>query len=90
MFHESTQKDKALYNRLVPVTKGKREFAPSMLKRLKKLGIDKTDPNELTDQEITRFSRLDINPDSITWCVPNLQLLANFVGSVFSMSMIAS
>jgi methylenetetrahydrofolate dehydrogenase (NADP+) / methenyltetrahydrofolate cyclohydrolase / formyltetrahydrofolate synthetase len=67
MFHESTQKDKALYNRLVPVTKGKREFAPSMLKRLKKLGIDKTDPNELTDEEITRFARLDINPDSITW-----------------------
>jgi len=67
MFHEATQKDKALYNRLVPVTKGKREFAPSMLKRLQKLGITKTDPNELTEEEITRFSRLDINPDSITW-----------------------
>ena len=70
MFHEATQKDKALYNRLVPVTKGKREFAPSMLKRLKKLGIEKTDPNELTNEEITRFSRLDINPDSITWYRP--------------------
>ena len=67
MFHEATQKDKALYNRLVPITKGKREFAPSMLKRLQKLGITKTDPNELTEEEITRFSRLDINPDSITW-----------------------
>ena len=56
-----------MYNRLVPVTKGKREFAPSMLKRLKKLGIDKTDPNELTDEEISRFSRLNIDPESITW-----------------------
>ena len=67
MFHEATQKDKALYNRLVPFTKGKREFAPSMLNRLKKLGIDKTEPSELTNEEITRFSRLDIDPDSITW-----------------------
>lgn len=67
IFHESTQKDKALYNRLVPVVKGQREFAPSMLKRLQKLGIDKTDPSELTDAEINRFSRLGINPDSITW-----------------------
>jgi len=67
MFHEATQKDKALYNRLVPVTKGKREFAPSMLKRLKKLGIDKSDPDELINEEITRFARLDIDPNSITW-----------------------
>ena len=67
MFHEATQKDKALYNRLVPVTKGKREFSPSMLNRLEKLGIEKTDPNELTNEEITRFSRLDIDPNSITW-----------------------
>jgi methylenetetrahydrofolate dehydrogenase (NADP+) / methenyltetrahydrofolate cyclohydrolase / formyltetrahydrofolate synthetase len=67
MFHESTQKDKALYNRLVPVTKGKREFAPSMLKRLQKLGINKTNPDELTEDEIHRFARLDIDPDAITW-----------------------
>jgi len=67
MFHEATQKDKALYNRLVPVTKGKREFSTSMLKRLKKLGIEKTDPNDLTDEEIRRFARLDIDPDTITW-----------------------
>jgi len=72
MFHEETQKDKALYNRLVPVTKGHRKFAPSMLKRLKKLGIDKTDPNDLTEAEITRFARLDIDPDSITWFVFNI------------------
>jgi formyltetrahydrofolate synthetase len=38
-----------------------------MLKRLQKLGIDKTDPDELTEEEIHRFVRLDIDPESITW-----------------------
>jgi methylenetetrahydrofolate dehydrogenase (NADP+) / methenyltetrahydrofolate cyclohydrolase / formyltetrahydrofolate synthetase len=38
-----------------------------MLKRLRKLGIDKTDPNELTPEEITRFARLDVDPSTITW-----------------------
>ncbi|KAL8779890.1 MAG: hypothetical protein Q9194_001211 [Teloschistes cf. exilis] len=67
MFHESTQKDKALYNRLVPAKKGKREFQPIMYRRLKKLGITKTDPNGLTEDEIHRFARLDIDPETITW-----------------------
>ncbi|THH19314.1 hypothetical protein EW146_g1836 [Bondarzewia mesenterica] len=67
MFHEATQSDKALYSRLVPTKKGKREFAPLMFKRLQKLGINKTDPNELTPEEITRFARLDVDPDTITW-----------------------
>ena len=38
-----------------------------MLKRLQKLGIDKTDPNELTPDEIHRFARLDVDPATITW-----------------------
>jgi len=38
-----------------------------MLKRLKKLGIDKTDPKELTPEEISRFARLDVDPATITW-----------------------
>ncbi|THH31151.1 hypothetical protein EUX98_g3053 [Antrodiella citrinella] len=67
MFHEGTQSDKALYSRLVPTKKGKREFAPLMFKRLKKLGIEKTNPNDLTPEEITRFARLDIDPATITW-----------------------
>lgn len=57
----------ALYSRLVPAKKGKREFAPLMFKRLKKLGIDKTDPNDLTPEEINRFARLDVDPATITW-----------------------
>lgn len=67
MFHESTQKDGPLYKRLVPTKKGKREFLPIMFRRLKKLGITKTDPNELTEEEIRRFARLDIDPETITW-----------------------
>lgn len=67
MFHENTQKDGALFNRLVPKKKGKREFQPIMFRRLKKLGITKTDPNELTEDEIHRFARLDIDPSTITW-----------------------
>ena len=38
-----------------------------MLRRLKKLGITKTDPNELTPAERSRWARLDIDPDTITW-----------------------
>ncbi|CZT45260.1 C-1-tetrahydrofolate synthase [Rhynchosporium secalis] len=67
MFHENTQKDAALYKRLVPAKKGKREFQPIMFRRLKKLGITKTDPNELTEEEVAKFARLDIDPSTITW-----------------------
>ncbi len=68
MFHESQQSDEALFKRLCPPDKqGNREFAPSMLKRLKKLGIDKTDPNDLTEEEISRFARLDFDESTITW-----------------------
>lgn len=67
MFHEATQKDGALYKRLVPAKKGKRDFQSVMFKRLKKLGIEKTNPDELTPDEIHRFARLDIDPETITW-----------------------
>ncbi|ODV61562.1 C-1-tetrahydrofolate synthase [Ascoidea rubescens DSM 1968] len=67
IFHENTQKDPALYRRLVPAKKGKRSFTKSMLRRLEKLGINKTDPNDLTPEEVSKFVRLDIDPDSITW-----------------------
>jgi len=38
-----------------------------MLRRLEKLGISKTNPNDLTVEERGRFARLDIDPNSITW-----------------------
>jgi len=68
MFHESTQSDEKLFNALCPPDKeGKRRFSLSMLRRLKKLGINKKDPNDLTPEERSKFSRLDIDPDTITW-----------------------
>jgi methylenetetrahydrofolate dehydrogenase (NADP+)/methenyltetrahydrofolate cyclohydrolase/formyltetrahydrofolate synthetase len=67
MFHENTQGDAALFKRLVPAKKGKREFQPIFFRRLKKLGIDKTNPDDLTPEEIRRFARLDIDPETITW-----------------------
>ncbi|TTC73829.1 C-1-tetrahydrofolate synthase, cytoplasmic [Bagarius yarrelli] len=67
IFHEATQSDKALFNRLVPLNEGQRTFSPVQICRLKRLGIEKTDPSALTEEEITRFARLDIDPESITW-----------------------
>jgi formyltetrahydrofolate synthetase len=68
MFHEAQQDDEKLFNALCPKDKkGKRTFAPVMLRRLKKLGIHKTDPETLTPEERSRFARLDIDPASITW-----------------------
>lgn len=67
IFHEATQKDQALYDRLVPIIKGVRKFSPIQLNRLKRLGIDKTDPSSLTVEEINLFARLNINPDTISW-----------------------
>ena len=68
IFHESSQSDDALFRRLFPEdNKGKREFGLGMLNRKKKLGIDTFDPNEMTPEERSRFVRLDIDPDTITW-----------------------
>ncbi|XP_005399187.1 PREDICTED: C-1-tetrahydrofolate synthase, cytoplasmic [Chinchilla lanigera] len=67
MFHELTQTDKALFNRLVPSVNGVRKFSDIQIRRLQRLGIQKTDPSTLTDEEINRFARLDIDPETITW-----------------------
>ncbi|KAJ8359153.1 hypothetical protein SKAU_G00156780 [Synaphobranchus kaupii] len=67
LFHESTQTDRALYDRLVPQNKDQKKFSPVQLMRLKRLGIGKTDPETLTEEEITRFVRLDIDPDASVW-----------------------
>ena len=43
-------------------------FSPIQLKRLEKLGIPTNlSPNELSSDQKKEFSRLDINPESITW-----------------------
>ncbi len=67
-FHEASQPDdEKLFNALCPPDKqGQRKFAPSMLRRLKRLGINKTDPSDFTKEERARFARLDIDIDSVT------------------------
>ena len=68
VMHEKMQDDEKLFNALCPLDKkGNRRFSPSMLRRLKKLGINKTDPNELTTEERSLFARLDIDEATITW-----------------------
>ena len=67
MFHEEGQSDEALYRRLVPLKKGKREFSPIQVRRLEKLGITERDPDKLTEAEAASFARLDIDPDTVTW-----------------------
>uniref|UniRef100_A0A674HFU1 C-1-tetrahydrofolate synthase, cytoplasmic n=1 Tax=Taeniopygia guttata TaxID=59729 RepID=A0A674HFU1_TAEGU len=67
MFHEQTQSDQALYNRLVPSVNGVRKFSDIQIRRLQKLGINKTDPMALTKEEVNAFVRLDIDPGTITW-----------------------
>lgn len=68
VMHEKLQDDEKLFNALCPMDKkGNRKFAPSMLRRLQKLGIDKTNPNDLTTEERSRFARLDIDEATITW-----------------------
>lgn len=66
-FHEDNQSDKSLYNRLVPKKKGVRKFSPIQERRLVKLGITERDPEKLTEDERSRFARLDLDPETITW-----------------------
>lgn len=67
IFHENTQTDNALFDRLVPRVKGVRQFAAIQVRRLERLGIMKTDPETLTSEEITRFVRLNIDPNNVVW-----------------------
>jgi methylenetetrahydrofolate dehydrogenase (NADP+) / methenyltetrahydrofolate cyclohydrolase / formyltetrahydrofolate synthetase len=68
ILHEGGATDAQLFDRLCPPDKkGKRTFGRGLLGRLKKLGINKTDPMELTTEERSRLCRLDIDPATITW-----------------------
>eukprot|EP01083_Nonionella_stella_P151216 482900_1 len=68
ILHEAAQSDGSLFRRLCPAGKGgQRRFAAGMGARLRKLGIGKSNPNDLTQEEISKFVRLNIDPDSITW-----------------------
>jgi len=66
LFHEASQSDEALFRRLVPSGKA----LPKVQKRrFEKLGIsyEGRSPEDFTSDEKSRFARLDIDPDTITW-----------------------
>ncbi len=68
MFHESTQSDETLFERLYPADKkGQRKLTRSAQTRLEKLGIHEKNLNLLTTEEKRRLVRLDIDPTTITW-----------------------
>ncbi|XP_060772326.1 monofunctional C1-tetrahydrofolate synthase, mitochondrial isoform X2 [Neoarius graeffei] len=67
ILHEASQSDKALYNRLVPSVNGVRRFSAIQLGRLRRLGINKSDPGTLTPEEVNAFVRLDLDPAKVTW-----------------------
>ena len=68
ILHEYYQGDEKLFGAFCPADKqGQRRFSPTMFRRLKKLGIAKTNPADLTPEEKRRMFRLDIDPASITW-----------------------
>jgi methylenetetrahydrofolate dehydrogenase (NADP+) / methenyltetrahydrofolate cyclohydrolase / formyltetrahydrofolate synthetase len=68
VMHEKQQDDEKLFNALCPTNKkGSRRFSPAMIRRLKKLGINKTNPDDLSTEERSRFARLDIDEATITW-----------------------
>ncbi len=68
MLHESTSTDQQMFDRLCPPDKnGARHFSLGLQGRLQKLGIEKTDPNDLTSEERSKLVRLDIDPETITW-----------------------
>ncbi|KAJ3116098.1 tetrahydrofolate synthase [Physocladia obscura] len=70
IFHEATQSDTALFDRLCPKKKGKRSFSAVMKGRLERLGISSEkygDPELLTPEERSKFARLDVDVETITW-----------------------
>lgn len=67
IFHEATQTDQQLFDRLVPTINGLRKFSPIQIRRLERLGINKTEAESLTIEEISKFSRLNIDPNKVVW-----------------------
>ncbi len=68
ILHEKGATDEQLFNRLCPPDKqGNRTFGKGLLGRVKRLGITKVNPNDLTPEERSHLCRLDMDPRTITW-----------------------
>mmetsp|Transcript_13691 Transcript_13691/g.43245 ORF Transcript_13691/g.43245 Transcript_13691/m.43245 type:complete len:976 (-) Transcript_13691:375-3302(-) len=70
VFHERTQKDEALFNRLCPARKdGARPLAAPLAARLKRIGVTRpvTDAAELDAAERKALVRLDVDVETVAW-----------------------
>jgi formyltetrahydrofolate synthetase len=63
IMHERNMTDKQLYKALFP----KDEWAPSLLRRARRLGIKAKMPSGMKPEERARVVRLNIDPYTITW-----------------------
>ncbi|XP_077077291.1 C-1-tetrahydrofolate synthase, cytoplasmic isoform X3 [Siphateles boraxobius] len=80
--YETKLSEKALFDLLVPLKEGQRSVSPAQLSRLKKLGIEKSDPLTFTGTEIRRFVRLDIDLGTTT----DSDSLENEIMAILSLS----
>ncbi|KAF4680950.1 hypothetical protein FOZ60_012765 [Perkinsus olseni] len=65
IFHENTQSNKALFDRICPIMKdGRRKVSASIIRRLQRLGLS-TDVSQLDEEGVGRLVRLDIDPETI-------------------------
>ena len=68
MLHESEATDDQMFKRLFPPDKlGKRHLSRGVMGRMKKLAIQVTDPEQMTEEQRRKLCRLDIDPATITW-----------------------
>uniref|UniRef100_A0AC35UAU5 C-1-tetrahydrofolate synthase, cytoplasmic n=1 Tax=Rhabditophanes sp. KR3021 TaxID=114890 RepID=A0AC35UAU5_9BILA len=69
MFHENTQSNVALFNRLVPKNKkGERLLSGIQKRRALRLELpDVGDVNEWSPENRAKFARIDIDPETISW-----------------------
>src|SRR3972149_1148358 len=69
MMHERAQPDdEKLFNAFCPKDKnGKRHFAESHRRRMRRLGFSVDDPDQLTLEQKRALFRLEIDPASLTW-----------------------
>ncbi|XP_057208568.1 C-1-tetrahydrofolate synthase, cytoplasmic [Triplophysa rosa] len=80
--YETKLSQKALFDWMVPLREGQRSLSTAQLSRLKKLGIEKSDPLTFTEAEIRRFVRLDIDADTAADC----DFLGNEIMAILSLS----
>ncbi|XP_056619920.1 C-1-tetrahydrofolate synthase, cytoplasmic [Triplophysa dalaica] len=80
--YETNLSQEALFDWIVPLREGQRSLSTAQLSRLKKLGIEKSDPLTFTEAEIRCFLRLDIDKDTAADC----DFLGNEIMAILSLS----